>query len=431
MKTKKKLDFWGIWNMSFGFLGIQIGWGLQMGNMSAIYEYLGAEPDSIPMLWLAAPLTGLIVQPIIGHFSDNTWSPKYGRRKPYFFFGALFASLTLMIMPFSSAIWMAAGLLWVLDASINVSMEPFRAFVGDMLPKEQYSKGYTMQAFFIGLGAVIASAAPWFFLNVLGMNESSGEGTVPDYVKYSFIIGALAFFCAVMYTIFKTKEYPPEYFEDESDKEIKMGYFEGLSHAIKNMPDNFKKLAPVQFFTWMGLFLMWFYFTVTITGTVFGADSPSDPAYSDGVVWGNLCFGFYSLVTFIFALIMPSLSEVIGKKRLHALCLIAGGVGLLSVSIISHKWLLFLSMTGVGMAWASIVSMPYALIADDVPPNKMGIYMGLFNMFIVIPEIIAALGFGWVMSEVFNNTKVYGVMTAGVMLIIAALLTFRVNEEHN
>jgi len=428
MKTKKKLDFWGIWNMSFGFLGIQIGWGLQMGNMSAIYEYLGAEPDSIPMLWLAAPLTGLIIQPIIGHFSDNTWSPKFGRRKPYFFFGALFASICLVIMPFSSAVWMAAGLLWVLDASINVSMEPFRAFVGDMLPKEQYSRGYTMQAFFIGLGAVIASAAPWFFLDVLGFTDTS-DGGVPDYVKYSFIIGAAAFFLAVMYTILKTKEYPPEYFTDNEEEEVKMGYFEGLSHAVKNMPDNFKRLAPVQFFTWMGLFLMWFYFTVTITGTVFGADSPSHPEYSSGVVWGNLCFGFYSLVTFIFALIMPSISEKIGKKNLHALCLIAGGFGLLSIGVITNKWLLFVSMTGVGMAWASIVSMPYALIADDVPPKKIGIYMGLFNMFIVIPEIIAALGFGWVMSDVFDNTKLYGVLTAGVMLLIAALLTFRVREN--
>jgi len=428
MKTKKQLDFWGIWNMSFGFLGIQIGWGLQMGNMSAIYEYLGAEPDSIPMLWLAAPLTGLIIQPIIGHFSDNTWSPKYGRRKPYFFFGALLASICLVVMPFSSTVWMAAGLLWVLDASINVSMEPFRAFVGDMLPKEQYSRGYTMQAFFIGLGAVIASAAPWFFLDVLGFTET-GEGGVPDYVKYSFIIGAAAFFLAVMVTILKTKEYPPEYFNDNEEEEIKMGYFEGLRHAFTHMPDNFKRLAPVQFFTWMGLFLMWFYFTVTITGTVFGADSPSHPEYSSGVVWGNLCFGFYSLVTFIFALIMPSITERIGKKNLHAICLIAGGVGLLSVAVITNKWLLFVSMAGVGMAWASIVSMPYALIADDVPPKKIGIYMGLFNMFIVIPEIIAALGFGWVMSDVFDNTKLYGVLTAGVMLLIAALLTFRVKEN--
>ena len=429
MKTKKKLDFWGIWNMSFGFLGIQIGWGLQMGNMSAIYEYLGAEPDKIPMLWLAAPLTGLLIQPIIGHFSDNTWSPRYGRRKPYFFVGALFASITLMIMPFSSAVWMAAGLLWVLDASINVSMEPFRAFVGDMLPKEQYSRGYTMQAFFIGLGAVIASAAPWFFLDVLGFSESSSGGAVPDYVKYSFIVGAIAFFSAVMVTIIKTKEYPPEYFSDGDDDEIKMGYFAGLKHAFLNMPHNFKRLAPVQFFTWMGLFLMWFYFTVTITGTVFGADSPDHPEYSNGVVWGNLCFGFYSLVTFIFALIMPSISEKIGKKNLHALCLVAGGIGLLSVAVITSKWLLFLSMAGVGMAWASIVSMPYALIAEDVPPRKIGIYMGLFNMFIVIPEIIASLGFGWVMSSVFDNTKLYGVMTAGAMLLVAAVFTMGVREE--
>jgi len=427
MKQKKPLDFLGIWNMSFGFLGIQVGWGLQMGNMSAIYEYLGAEPDQIPLLWLAAPLTGLIVQPIIGYFSDRTWSPRFGRRKPYFFFGALFASIMLVFMPYSSTIWMAAGMLWILDASINVSMEPFRAFVADMLPKEQYTKGYTMQSFFIGLGAVLAAGLPWFFLNVIGLDDAAEEGTVPLFVKLSFLIGAFAFFLAILYTILTTKEYPPEYFESSDEEEY--GYFEGLKKAFANMPDSFKKLAPVQFFTWMGLFLMWFYFTVTITGTVFGATSPSDPSYSEGVVWGNLCFGFYSVVTFIFALIMPRVAEKIGKKNLHALCLLLGGLGLLSVGLVTNKWLLFVSMSGVGMAWASIVSMPYAIIADDIPPKQMGIFMGLFNMFIVIPEIIAALGFGWVMSELFDNNRLYGVLTAGVLLLIASVFTLRVKEN--
>lgn len=428
MKQKKRLNFWGIWNMCFGFLGIQFGWGLQMGNMSAIYEYLGAEPDQIPILWLAAPLTGLIVQPIIGYFSDNTWSPRFGRRKPYFFFGAIFASVLLVFMPYSSTIWMAAGMLWVLDASINVSMEPFRAFVADMLPKEQYSKGYTMQAFFIGLGSVLAAFLPWLFLDVMGFSDEVVDGKVPQYVKLSFLVGGISYFIAVMYTILKTKEYPPEYFEhDEEDQ--KLGYFEGLKKAFLNMPDAFKKLAPVQFFTWMGLFLMWFYFTVTITESVFGAQSSTDEGYSSGVVWGNLCFGFYSVVTFIFALVMPSLSDKLGKKKLHALCLLMGGIGLLSVAVITNKWMLFVSMTGVGIAWASVVSMPYAMIADEIPAKQMGIFMGLFNMFIVIPEIIAAVGFGWVMSELFDNTKLYAIITAGSLLIIASLFTLRVKQD--
>ncbi len=428
MKQKSKQNFWGIWNLSFGFLGIQFGWGLQMGNMSAIYEYLGAEPDQIPMLWLAAPLTGLIVQPIVGYLSDKTWSPRFGRRKPYFFVGALLASIMLIFMPYSSTVWMAAGMLWILDSSINISMEPFRAYVADILPKEQYSRGYTMQSFFIGLGAVLSAALPWFFLNIMGYSDESINGAIPAYVKMSFLVGGIAFFLAVLYTIFKTTEYPPEYYHEENEEQY--GYFEGLSKAFKTMPESFKKLAPVQFFTWMGLFLMWFYFTVTITKTVFGASGPSDPSYSEGIVWGNLCFGFYSLVTFIVALqILPSLAEKIGNAKVHALALFLGGIGLLSVGIIDNKWLLFLSMSGVGFAWASIVSMPYAMIAHDIPPKQMGIFMGLFNMFIVIPEIIAALGFGWVMSNLFDNNKLYGVLTAGILLILAALFTLRIKDK--
>ncbi len=425
---KPKLSFSQIWNMSFGFVGIQFGWGLQMGNMSAIYEYLGAEPHQIPLLWLAAPLTGLIVQPIIGYFSDNTWSLRFGRRKPYFFFGALFASIMLVLMPYSSTIWMAAGMLWILDASINVSMEPFRAFVADILPKEQYAKGYAMQSLFIGLGSVLAALLPWLFLNVLEFSDEAAAATVPMYVKLSFIVGAVAFFFAVLYTILTTKEYPPEFYENEEQEE-EMGYLDGLKKAFYNMPDTFKKLAPVQFFTWMGLFLMWFYFTVTITETVFGASSPEHPAYGEGVVWGNLCFGFYSLVTFLVALSLPAVAEKIGKRNLHSVCLLIGGLGLLSVGVIENKWMLFLSMTGVGVAWASIVSMPYALIADDIPPRQMGIFMGLFNMFIVLPEIIAALGFGWVMQHLFGNVKLYGVLTGGVLLLIAALFTLRVKNS--
>jgi len=432
MKEKQTLSFWQIWNMTFGFLGIQVGWGLQMGNMSAIYEYLGAEPDKIPFLWLAAPLTGLIVQPIVGAMSDNTWSPRFGRRKPYFFVGALLASAALIIMPFSSAIWMAAGMLWILDASINITMEPTRAFVADLAPKEQLSKGYTMQSFFIGIGAVVASVLPFVLVNWFGFEKTTADGSIPGFVKASFIIGAFAFFAAILYTILTTKEYPPEYYEEEEKDEIKTGkktYFEGLAYAMKNMPSSFKQLAPVQFFTWMGLFLMWFYLTVTITENVFGATDTNSEAYSDGLAWANLMFGFYSVITFIFALFMPRLAEKWGKKYLHSVCLLLGGVALLSIGLVPNKWLLLIPMTGVGIAWASIVSMPYAMIAHDLPPKNMGFFMGLFNFFIVIPEIIAALCFGWVMKELLGNVKLYGVMTGGALLVLAAVLTLFVRED--
>ena len=428
MEKKKELSFWQIWNMAFGFLGIQFGWGLQMGNMSAIYEFLGAAPDEIPLLWLAAPMTGLIVQPVIGYLSDKTWHPILGRRKPYFLIGAILASVTLILMPFSSAIWMAAGMLWILDASINISMEPTRAFVADILPDHQLSRGFTMQSFFIGLGAVLAALMPWLLLNVVGMDKTSLDGSIPYYVKVSFIVGAIAFLGAMLYTIFTTQEYPPEFYESEEEEES-LGYLKGLKVAFKNMPESFKQLAPVQFFTWMGLFLMWFYLTVTVCEHVFGATETNSDLYADGLAWANICFGYYSVVTFLFALVMPALERRWGNVRLHFFCLVVGGVGLMSVGWVQDQYLLLVSMTGVGIAWASIVSIPYALIARDIPAKQMGIYMGLFNIFIVLPEIIAALGFGWVMSEVLGNNKLYAVMLGGGFLLVAAVLTLRVKER--
>jgi len=429
---KKTLSFWQIWNMAFGFLGIQVGWGLQMGNMSAIYGFLDAKPDEIPFLWLAAPMTGLIIQPIIGYLSDNTWSPRWGRRKPYFLIGAILASIALCIMPFSSTIWMAAGLLWVLDASINITMEPTRAFVADMLPKEQYAKGYTMQSFFIGLGAVLASVLPWVFLNVMDMPKVDPSGAIPGYVKLSFIVGAFFFLGAVLYTVFTTKEYPPSYFHAEEEE--KLGYFQGLKVAFSNMPSSFKQLAPVQFFTWMGLFLMWFYLTPTIIEHVFGATDNQSELHADGLAWANICFGFYSVITFVFALLMPSLAQKIGNPRLHFWCLLIGGLSLLSIFLIKDQYVLLFAMTGVGIAWASIVSMPYAIIANDIPPQQMGIFMGLFNMFIVIPELIAALGFGWVMRNVLDNNILYAVMMGGAMMIVASFIMLNVKQtevSHN
>ena len=430
--NKTKLSFWQIWNMSFGFLGIQFGWGLQLGNMSAIYEYLGAQPDEIPILWLAAPMTGLIVQPIIGYLSDRTWN-RIGRRKPYFLIGAVLASVSLILMPHSSALWMAAGLLWILDASINISMEPFRAFVADMLPEEQVTRGFTMQSFFIGVGAVLAAVLPWLLTEVFGMDKVNPDGSIPTFLVVSFSLGGISFLAAILYTVFQTKEYPPTDIEKfKALKAESAGFWHGIKEILANiggMPKVMKQLAIVQFFTWVGLFLMWFYFTTTVANNIFKAPNTSSELYAEGVAWGNICFGFYSMVTFLFAFQIPKLAERFGKKRVHSICLIAGGIGLLSVGVIESKHLLFLSMAGVGIAWASILSMPYAILAPKLPPAKMGIYMGIFNFFIVIPEILATLFFGWVMSEFLGNNRLYAVMLGGAMLLIASVAILFVDSD--
>jgi len=424
--------FWSIWNMSFGFLGIQFGWGLQMANMSAIYEYLGAEPDQIPLLWLAAPLTGLIVQPLIGHLSDNTWSPRLGRRRPYFLIGALLASAALVVMPNSSTLWMAAGLLWILDASINVSMEPFRAFVADLLPPEERTRGFAMQSFFIGLGAVIASALPWIMTNWLHVQPGE-PGTIPVTVRWSFYVGSAAFLGAVLYTILTTSEKPPpdlEEFRRQKAANAGLGAtVREITSAVKAMPATMRQLALVQIATWLGLFCMWLYFPVAVATNVFGAPDPSAPEYQAGVEWAGVCFGAYSLVCFVFAFALPPLAEKTGRKGTHAICLLAGAAGLLSVSVVTEPKLLLLSMVGVGIAWASTLSMPYSILASAIPPGKVGVYMGIFNFFIVIPEIVASLGFGWVMSNVLNNNRMAAVVAGGVFLAIAALLVARVDDR--
>lgn len=424
-------SFGAIWNMSFGFLGIQFGWGLQMANMSAIYEYLGASADQIPMLWLAAPLTGLIVQPIIGHLSDRTWSPRFGRRRPFFLIGAVLSSLALIAMPNSSSLWMAAGLLWILDASINISMEPFRAFVADLLPPSARPRGFAMQSLFIGLGAVLASAAPWMLTNWLGVTASA-PGTIPNAVRYSFYIGSAAFFCAVMYTILTTKEKPPaDLAAFEREKKSTAGIGHGVQEiltAIRNMPETMRQLALVQVCTWMGLFCMWLYFPVAVARNVFGAPDASSPLYQQGVEWAGLCFGAYSAVCFAFSFFLPPLAKLRGAKGTHALCLLAGAAGLASVSVIHTPGLLLLSMTGVGIAWASTLSMPYSMLANALPPGKTGVYMGIFNFFIVIPEIVASLGFGWVMNNVLDNNRMAAVVAGGAFMALASLLVLRVKE---
>jgi len=422
-------NFWAIWNMSFGFLGIQFGWGLQMANMSAIYEYLGASPDEVPMLWLAAPLTGLIVQPIIGHLSDRTWSPRWGRRRPFFMIGAILSSLALIAMPNSSTLWMAAGLLWILDASINVSMEPFRAFVADLLPANERTRGFAMQSLFIGLGAVIASAMPWMLTNWFGVAAST-PGTIPTTVRLSFYVGACAFLAAVMYTVFTTKEKPPEDMAAfEREKAASAGFAAGAREilaAARAMPATMRQLALVQMCTWFGLFCMWLYFGTAVATNIFGATDPSDPRYQQGIEWGGVCFGAYSAVTFVFSLMLPKLAKAFGPRTTHAICLLAGAAGLASVSLITTPSMLLLSMAGVGIAWASTISMPYVMLSTALPKGKTGVYMGLFNFFIVIPEIVAALGFGWVMNNMLGNNRMAAVVAGGAFMALAALLVLRV-----
>ena len=431
--NKPPRNFWQIWNMSFGFLGIQFGWGLQMANMSAIYEYLGAKADQIPILWLAAPLTGLIIQPIIGHASDRTWGP-LGRRRPYFLTGALLSSAALIIMPNSSALWMAAGLLWVLDASINISMEPFRAFVADLLPEHQRTRGFAMQSLFIGLGAVVASVLPWLLRNVFHVTAAVGETRViPTTTRVSFYIGAAAFFGAVLWTILTTKEYPPDDLDAfRQMKKEKTGLASNTKEifaAIRAMPQTMRQLAPVQLLTWLGLFCMWLYFPVAVARNVFGAPDTTSPLYAEGVEWGGICFAVYSAVCFAFSLALPVIANKLGRKNTHSLCLLCGALGLISVAIIHDKYILLLTMVGVGIAWASTLSMPYAVLAGSLPSGKTGVYMGIFNFFIVIPEILASLFFGWVMNHLLGNNRIAAVVAGGFFMAIAAALMQRVVDR--
>jgi maltose/moltooligosaccharide transporter len=430
MMEKPQLSFWQIWNMSFGFLGIQFGWGLQMANMSAIYEYLGARPDQIPILWLAAPLTGLIVQPIIGHMSDRTWN-RLGRRRPYFLAGAILASSALILMPRCSALWMAAGLLWIMDASINISMEPFRAFVADLLPEEQRTRGFAMQSLFIGLGAVVASALPWLMTNLFHVaNAQANRHTIPLTVRLSFYVGAAAFFGAVAWTIASTKEHPPDDLEAFAKiKTAKAGLLSNAAeilHSIGGMPQTMKQLAWVQLFTWLGLFCMWLYFPVAVARNVFGALDETSPIYTRGVEWAGICFGVYSAVCFAFSFVLPGLARALGRKMTHSVCLLCGAAGLMSVALIHDKMLLLLSMTGVGIAWASVLAMPYAILAGSLPAEKTGVYMGIFNFFITIPEITASVCFGWIMLHLLHNNRLAAVVAGGFFMTLAALLMKRV-----
>lgn len=428
--NKPRLSFWQIWNMSFGFFGIQFGWGLQMANMSAIYQYLGAKEADIAFLWLAAPLTGLIVQPIVGYFSDRTWG-RLGRRRPYFLVGAILASLALIAMPNSGAVWMAAGLLWILDASINITMEPFRAFVGDLLPPEQRKSGFAMQSLLIGLGAVLSSALPYALTNWFHV-ANGGNEAIPRTVRLAFYIGAAVFFAAVLYTILTTREYPPE--DLEAFRRMKAETagpgraFRDIVLGILSMPRAMRQLAVVQFFTWFALFCMWIYFVPAVATRVFGGQ-PGSPEYQAGNEWGGLCFSVYNGVAFVFAFALLALVRRFTARAIHRVCLMAGGLGLILAVVLAQKHALLFSMVLVGVAWASILSMPYAMLSNAIPPAKMGFYMGVFNFFIVIPQILASLGLGVLMKHLLGDNPMNAVLLGGGSMILAGLCVGLVSRE--
>ncbi|MBS1555637.1 MAG: MFS transporter [Bacteroidetes bacterium] len=494
--TKPQLSFWQIWNMSFGFLGIQFGFALQNANTSRIFSTLGAEPEKLAVLWVAAPITGLIVQPIIGFYSDRTWHPKWGRRRPYFALGAVLATLALCIMPNSPALWFAAGMLWIMDASINISMEPFRAFVGDMLPPSQRTTGFAMQSFFIGIGAIVASFLPNIFSKWFHISNESVNGGVPDSVKYSFYLGGMMLFLAVMWTVFTTKEYPPEphhqnlrnrekrKIENEETAKVRiqkvgmllllfglviiwtvnyMGnvYKElyllgggltffgivhliavyyirqgrsylGMVHMVRDlnyMPKTMVDLAYVQFFSWFALFSMWIYTVPAVTTYIYGSTSVTSTAYNEGANWVGSLFGIYNGVAALAALFLPILAKYTSRRVTHFIALVFGGLGLISIYFVKDPDFLIASMIGVGIGWASILSIPYAMLSGSLPPEKMGYYMGVFNFFIVIPQIIAATVLGFFLQAIFGGQTIYILVFGGACMIIGALLSLRVRSS--
>ena len=419
--------------MSFGFLGIQFGFALQNANVSRIFQTLGADPDQLPLFWIAAPLTGLLVQPIIGYLSDRTWHPFWGRRRPYFFVGAILSSLALFAMPNSSILWIAIGLLWMMDASINISMEPFRAFVGDKLPAEQRTAGFAMQTFFIGLGAVVASQLPYIFTKYLHISNTAPEGIIPDSVKYSFYIGAIVFLTAVMWTVFTTKEFPPDEVKTyEGDKLAAGKPIEGLREiftGIFRMPKTMVQLAMVQFFSWIALFAMWIYSTPAVATNAFGTNDSHSAAFQEAGNWVGVMFSVYNGVSAIAAFLLPMLAKRLSRKLVHSICLLIGGFSLISIFFIKDAQTLLYPMIGVGIAWSSILTMPYAILAGALPSDKMGYYMGVFNFFIVLPQVLASLLLGFCVKNFGHDQPVFALIIGGVSMSLAAFLSLRVQDN--
>lgn len=438
---KRKLGFLEIWNLSFGYLGVQMGFALQNANASRILSGFGADIHQLSWFWIVAPLMGLIVQPIIGHYSDNTWS-KFGRRKPYFLLGALLASIGLILMPQADAftailpaLWMGAGFLMIMDASFNIAMEPMRAFVADMLPSDQRTLGYSLQTVLIGLGAVIGSWLPYILSNWFEIPNQAGEGEVPLHLILSFCIGAIAIVVTVLITIFTSKEYSPQELEafDKLEGKVHLEEKTNLTQIFKdfaNMPKTMKQLGFVQFFTWFALFGMWVFSTPAIAHHVYGTplnDSHS-ATYQEAGDWVGIIFGVYNAVSAVYAFFLPAIAKKLGRKRTHTVSLIAGGLGLISIYFINDPNYLIISMIGVGIAWASILSMPYAILAGSIPAKKMGVYMGIFNFFICMPQIVNAIIGGPIVKYFYGGNPIYALMTSGIALIVAALFVSRVND---
>lgn len=445
---KRKLGFWEIWNMSFGFLGIQFGFALQGGFMSRIFQTLGAESHDIPGLWIAAPLTGLIVQPIIGYLSDNTWSTRFGRRKPYFLIGAILSSFALFFVPYSSTLWIAAGFLWILDASINISMEPFRALVADKLPDSQRSYGFVLQTLIIGIGTWIASNLPWL-VNKMGFEDTAAPGVIPEYVKIAFGIGALVFLISILYTILTTKEYPPKDLEAFKSQKKENTFFKDLFQSLRLMPSTMKKLGVIQFFSWFAFFTMWSMATPALTEHIFNAPAPNKEAFDFAIAGQQEAFdaanklfqtasdkvgsamGLYGLSSMAFALFLTfyAAKRSVNRKYVHMFSLVAGGLGFLLMGVIKDQSMLNVCFLLIGLSWGSILSMPYAMLSSSVDENKMGMMMGLFNMFIVIPQIIAALGGVNSLSRLFGETAIAPMLLAGSSLVLAGISNFLITEE--
>jgi maltose/moltooligosaccharide transporter len=447
---KKILSFWEIWNMSFGFLGIQFGFALQGGFMSRIFQTLGADEHDIPLLWIAAPLTGLLVQPIIGYMSDRTWHSRLGRRRPYFLIGAVLSSIALFLVPHSSTLWIAAGFLWILDASINISMEPFRALVADKLDDSQRSYGFVIQTLIIGIGTWVASNLPWF-VNYLGVSNEAGPGMLPMSVKIAFGIGALVFITSILFTIFTTSEYPPEdmaAFEEEKKK--KGRFVADIIENVGKMPVTMRKLGLVQFFSWFAFFTMWSLATPALTEFVFNAPAPVEAVYNMNVETEATAFleanknyqsaadlvgsymGIYGLSSMGFALLMVLYTSRrrINRKFVHMVSLILGGIGFLSMYYVPSPSWLILSFSLVGIAWGSILSMPYAMLSSSVDPKKMGVIMGIFNMFIVLPQITAALGGVNFAYKLLGEESIYAMVVAGISLVIAGLCNLLITDKN-
>ena len=447
--NKQKLSFWQIWNMSFGFLGIQFGMALTGGFMSRIFQTLGASIDEIPILWIAAPLTGLIVQPIIGYMSDRTWSPKWGRRRPYFLVGAILSSLALIAMPHSPTLWIAAGFLWILDASINISMEPFRALVADKLPQSQRSYGFVVQTLIIGIGTWIASNLPWM-VSQFGVSNEAASGVVPMSVKVAFTIGAFVFLASIFYTVFTTDEYPPENMEEfELEKAKKNNFIPDIIDNIGSMPTTMKKLGVIQFFSWFAFFTMWSMANPALTEHVFNTPAPIEAAFNmadtvqaEAFKIANTKFqessnsvgsamGIYGLSSMVFALLLVfyTSKRKINRKYVHLFSLIIGGIGFLLMNYASPENLKYCFVL-IGFAWGSILSMPYAMLSSSVDPNKMGVIMGIFNMFIVIPQIIAALGGINFVSSLLGEETINAMTVAGISLVIAGFCNLLITNKN-